>query len=225
MVIDIEKIFKNRKINEIKLKEYGFLKDEDSFSKTIPILNNQFNFLITINIDGDINYKVIDTFSMDEYILINFPTAQGVFVENIRNVCRDILIKISEKCFDMDSFNGEQTEKIFSFVKEKYGIEAEYLFEDSPNVAVFRKKENKKWFVVVMKIDWKKLNVSNEGDVEIINLKVPPEEVKKLIEREDIYPAYHMNKKHWVSVCLNRTVLDSEVFNLIVKSYECSGKR
>ena len=40
MVIDIEKIFKNRKINEIKLKEYGFLKGEDSFSKTIPILNN-----------------------------------------------------------------------------------------------------------------------------------------------------------------------------------------
>lgn len=225
MVIDIEKIFKNRKINEIKLKEYGFLKDEDSFSKTIPILNNQFNFLITINIDGDINYKVIDIFSMDEYILINFPTAQGVFVENIRNVCRDILIEISEKCFDMDSFNGEQTEKIFSFIKEKYGIEAEYLFEDSPNIAVFRKKENKKWFMVVMKIDWKKLNVSNEGDVEIINLKAPPEEVKKLIEREDIYPAYHMNKKHWVSVCLNRTVLDSEAFNLIVKSYECSGKR
>ena len=76
-----------------------------------------------------------------------------------------------------------------------------------------------------MKINWKKLNVLNEGDVEIINLKVPPEEVKGLVKREDIYPAYHMNKKHWISVCLNRTVLDSEVFNLIAKSYECSGKR
>lgn len=76
-----------------------------------------------------------------------------------------------------------------------------------------------------MKIDWKKLNTLNKGNVEIINLKVPPEEVKKLIEREDIYPAYHMNKKHWVSVCLNRTVLDSEIFSLIVKSYECSSKK
>lgn len=225
MVIDIEKIFKNKKINEIKLKEYGFLKGEDSFSKTIPILNNQFNFLITINIAGDINYKVVDTFSMDEYVLVKFPIAQGTFVENMRNVCRDILIEISKKCFDIDNFNGEQTEKIFSFIKEKYDIEAEYLFEDSPNIAVFRKKENKKWFVVIMKIDRKKLNTLNKGNVEIINSKVPPEEVKKLIEREDIYPAYHMNKKHWVSVCLNRTVLDSEIFSLIVKSYECSGKK
>ena len=143
MVIDIEKIFKNRKINEIKLKEYGFLKGKDSFSKTIPILNNQFNFFITINIDGDINYKVIDTLSMDEYVLVKFPTAQGIFVENMRNICRDILIEISERCFDMDSFNGEQTEKIFSFIKSKYDIEAEYLFEDSPNIAVFRKKKIK----------------------------------------------------------------------------------
>lgn len=158
--------------------EYRFLKVGRNFSKIIPILNNQFKFFITINIDGDINYKVIDTLSIDEYVLVKFPTAQGTFVENMRNICRDILIEISEK-----------------------------------------------YFVVLMKIEWKKLNISNKGNVEIINIKVPPEEVKKLIEREDIYPAYHMNKKHWVSVCLNRTVLDSEVFNLIVKSYECSGKR
>ena len=39
-----------------------------------------------------------------------------------------------------------------------------------------------------------------EAEVEIINLRLPPEERPELVDGENFFPAYHMNKKNWVSV-------------------------
>ena len=68
-------------------------------------------------------------------------------------------------------------------------------------------------------------DIDKEGKVDILNVKNTPEKINALIDHIHYFPAYHMNKKHWISVCLNRTVLDSEIFSLIVKSYECSSKK
>lgn len=42
---------------------------------------------------------------------------------------------------------------------------------------------------------------------------------------EAIVPAYHMNKRHWVSVILNGTVPDAEIERLIYESYDLTGKK
>ena len=41
-----------------------------------------------------------------------------------------------------------------------------------------------------------------EGDtiVDVINLKCSPDDAPALCMTDGIFPAYHMNKKHWVSV-------------------------
>lgn len=36
----------------------------------------------------------------------------------------------------------------------------------------------------------------------------------------DIKPAYHMNKKHWISVCFNRELPDSRILELVRDAYE-----
>ena len=41
---------------------------------------------------------------------------------------------------------------------------------------------------------------------------------------ESVVPAYHMNKRHWVSVILDGTVPDSEIERLIMESYDLTGK-
>lgn len=53
------------------------------------------------------------------------------------------------------------------------------------------------------------------------NLKCDPEEAKDLRDRyEGVKPGYHMNKKHWISVCFNMDVPDDEIKNLVKRSYE-----
>ncbi|WP_455089335.1 MmcQ/YjbR family DNA-binding protein [Peptoanaerobacter stomatis] len=37
--------------------------------------------------------------------------------------------------------------------------------------------------------------------------------------RKGIYPGYHMNHKHWISVVLNETLSDNEVMKLIENSF------
>ena len=58
-------------------------------------------------------------------------------------------------------------------------------------------------------------------DEKQINIKVKPEEVIRLQEEhKGIIPAYHMNKKHWISVVLNDCTNTSFIKNLIQESYQ-----
>jgi len=56
--------------------------------------------------------------------------------------------------------------------------------------------------------------------IEVINLHNSEEEIKKLIDCKKYFPAYHMNKKHWCTICLDGTVELKEIYKLIDISYE-----
>lgn len=66
---------------------------------------------------------------------------------------------------------------------------------------------------------WFALFTEHDGKA-IVNLKADPTDVRLLRETyEGITPAYHMNKKHWISVYLNSDVSDELLLQLIVESY------
>ena len=57
-------------------------------------------------------------------------------------------------------------------------------------------------------------------------LKCAPEYAIELRERyPEIAPAWHMNKKHWISVILNGTVPFELISALIDNSYELTNKK
>lgn len=53
-----------------------------------------------------------------------------------------------------------------------------------------------------------------------LNLKCDPEEALFLRDFwEAVVPAYHMNKRHWNSVILNKTIPDAEIERMIDNSW------
>ncbi|MEC3941414.1 MmcQ/YjbR family DNA-binding protein [Enterococcus mundtii] len=38
------------------------------------------------------------------------------------------------------------------------------------------------------------------------------------------YPAYHMNKNHWISVALNGAVAEKQLFYLLKESYDLTNE-
>lgn len=56
--------------------------------------------------------------------------------------------------------------------------------------------------------------------VDAINLKINPLEGDMLRARKGIFPAYHMNKKHWVTAILDGSISHEEIMKLIETSYE-----
>ena len=120
--------------------------------------------------------------------------------------------------------------QVIGRIQSLYGVSPEYLWSSSPDSAVFRHTENGKWFGVLMRVSAEKLPRLRETGtggtefVNILNLKCEPELAAALAAgKRGIFPAYHMNKTHWNSVCLNGSVSEEELDSLIELSFELTG--
>ena len=80
--------------------------------------------------------------------------------------------------------------------------EPDYPFEDDFETAVLRHGDNRKWFALIMKVSMRKFGFDSDRTVDIVNLKLPVEMFGSFSKEDGVYPAYHMNKLHWISVLL-----------------------
>lgn len=108
-------------------------------------------------------------------------------------------------------------QEIFQWVKRQYGTEPDYPWQDIN--AVLRHKKNKKWYGLLMRVDRGRLGLSDEGEVDVLNVKCDPELIGSLRTQPGFLPAYHMNKTQWISILLDGTVPEKEIRNLIDMSY------
>ena len=53
-----------------------------------------------------------------------------------------------------------------------------------------------------MQVSRRKFGFDSDETVEVVNLKLPVEMFGSFGKAEGVYPAYHMNKLHWISVLL-----------------------
>ena len=111
---------------------------------------------------------------------------------------------------------------IFKYAKQKYGAEPDYPWVKSPESAVLRHKDNAKWFALLMTVAKTSLGLNDPEIVNIINVKCDPVLIGSLIREKGCFPAYHMNKEHWITVLLDGSVSINELYNLIDLSYDLS---
>ena len=66
---------------------------------------------------------------------------------------------------------------------------------------------------------------SSAGDelISVMNVKVDPDDSPALCMQADIFPGYHMNKKHWISILLDRSVPLPLIEELLEKSFELTA--
>ncbi len=113
------------------------------------------------------------------------------------------------------------TRRTLEYIKDKYNTEPEYLWSASPTSAALRNTCTGKWFAVLMgDLSMSKLGLQSDDRVDVLNLKCDPMLSFTLVDNERIFPAYHMNKEHWISVRLDGCVPLEELKMLIDMSYE-----
>ena len=215
-------IFKSYQLNQEKARAYGFVKNGEVWTYSCQIL--QGDFIMTVSISANnVSFQVFDRETGDLYPQVHMQSMTGSFVGSVREACLEILYQIRKVCFDVQDFICPQTKRIMTQVQEKYGNQLEYLWEKSPDTAVLRHESNQKWYAVWMKISWGKLEKGREGQVEAVNLK--HDQVADLLSSKGIYPAFHMNKRYWISVALDDTLSDEEVLELIEISWNLTSKK
>ena len=93
-------------------------------------------------------------------------------------------------------------QEFFEYCLHTYGTLPDYPFEEDFETAVFRHTDTRKWFALVMQVSRRKLGLEHDEIVDVVNLKLPIEMFGSFGASEGVYPAYHMNKLHWISVIL-----------------------
>ena len=215
-------IFKSYQFNQEKAQAFGFVENRGVWTYSCTILQGDFVMTVSITTEN-VSFQVFDQETGDLYPQVHMESMRGSFVGSVREACLEILYQIRKGCFDVQDFICPQTKRIMAQVQEKYANQLEYLWEKSPDTAVLRHESNKKWYAVLMRIPWDKLEKGREGLVEAVNLK--HDQVVDLLSQKGIYPAFHMNKRYWISVAFDDTLSDEMVLELIEKSWSLTSKK
>ena len=219
----LENIFRYQVVNIEKLKEFGFVLQEDIYHYETQIVDNQFILTIHISSTGNIDTNMIELAAGEVYTLYQVESAKGSFVGRVRAEYCDILQDIAAHCFDKEIFKQVCTKQIIRYVQLKYGDELEYLWEKTPNCAIWRRKDNQKWYGLITTICKNKLGSSSTEQVDIINLRIDCNELEKIVDGIHYFRAYHMNKKHWVSICLDGSVSLEDIQTRIEQSFQIAS--
>lgn len=213
-----EAVFKYQKPNAEKMLSFGFESADGCYVYHTDLADGQMKLAVTVHADGRVFTEVTDEVG-ERYILHLVPEASGTFVGRVKDEYEAILDSISASCFDTEVFTFGQTKAVIGYVKEKYGDKLEFLWQRSPDNAVVRRKDNKKWYAAILTVSRRKLGFDCDERVEIIDLRVRPEEMEKTLDNTGYFPGYHMNKKHWITICLDGTVDTEEICDRIDESY------
>lgn len=93
-------------------------------------------------------------------------------------------------------------QQFLSYCLNTYGTSPDYPFDEDFETAVLRHGENRKWYEIVMKVSRRKFGFDSDEVIDGVNLKLPTEMFGSFGTADGAYPAYHMNKLHWISVLL-----------------------
>ena len=116
-------------------------------------------------------------------------------------------------------------QQLLDYCLNTYGTSPDYPFDEDFETAVLRHTGNRKWYAIVMKVSRRKFGFDNDEVIDVVNLKLPTEMFGSFGATDGVYPAYHMNKLHWISVLLPDAPDDVVQFLVNVSFEATKGKK
>ncbi len=196
-----------------KLQAFGFTEADGNLLLKKEIAGGQFYTEITLS-DKTLTADVFETATNEKYVLFNVVSAQGAFVGQIRSEVQDVIEEIRKECF----ISHDLKEKYVDFLHSYFNAPGDNPWAGEPydSSTVYRCPNNK-WFALVMQIKFKNLGFESDEPVWAVNLKA--ENVDSITDKKSIFPAYHMNKKYWITVLLTAVTDFEKLCELTKKSY------
>lgn len=213
-----QNIFKHATIVLAKLSAYGFIKSDQGWVCEKTFLNGDFKALITIDAQNNLRGEVYEVATNDIFLPLRVESIGG-FADDVRKAYIKILEEIRDKCCLVEFFTYAQANRLTSHILEKYGDKPCFPWDTFSGYGVFKNPKNKKWYALIMNMNYSKLDKNKSGEVEVVNIKLSKEKIPDLHKQNGFYPAYHMNKKNWITIVLNDTVDDSILSDLLEESH------
>lgn len=198
-----------------KLLKYGFCREGDAHVLIKDL--SESGLYARIAIDGThIDVRVIDRAFDDDFLPFSVKNGSSPVKSEVERLIEDVVAA----CFA----SIDVTENLVAYLEETYGTKHEEPWEDSPGYYTFKAPNSQKWYAIIMHLSGKRIGLQTENAVDIINVKVAPDKIPALIDNKHCFCAYHMNKKNWITVLLDKDTdvpalkaLIDESFRLVEK--------
>ena len=210
-IIDVEKY----NFSKEKLLQYGFREEAEKLRYRKEILDSSFLIEIVF-VNSQLLIEVYDLEYDEVYSLFSVDSAVGETVQNIREHVEKLLSSI----LGLADESGKISSEIIDYCNNKYGENHANPFKKHSDILAFINEKNK-WYALFLEVEYNKLNKNTNitTKVKILNLKYPTDNISDIIDNQNIFPAYHMNKKHWISVVLDKNIKLETIKELIDISY------
>ena len=114
---------------------------------------------------------------------------------------------------------------VLRYIADTYSIIGDHPFEKYPDVTVFRHPYGSKWFAIIMPVSRRKLGIGSDDTIYIMNTKTSIDVITSFINEAGFFPAYHLNKSHWISITLDGSVSPDKVQWFIDVSFNLTKKK
>ncbi len=108
-------------------------------------------------------------------------------------------------------------EEVLEYALRQFDVRPDSPFDEDFDTMVLRHPASGKWFGLIMNVAEDRLSLESGrrgGFADVLNVKCDPEVGASLVNGRSIIPAYHMNKRHWLSVILDRAEREDVEFLL-----------
>ena len=210
-IIDVEEY----NFSKEKLLQYGFKEEAEKLIYRKKILDSSFLIEIVF-VNSQLLIEVYDIEFDEIYSLFSVDSAVGETVQNIREHVEKLLSSI----LGLADESGKISSEIIDYCNNKYGENHVNPFKKHPDILAFVNEKNK-WYALLLDVEYNKLNKNTDitTKVKILNVKYPVDKILEIIDNKNIFPAYHMNKKHWISIVLDKNIKMETIKELIDISY------
>ena len=198
-----------------QLLQFGFREEAEKLIYRKEILDSSFSIEIVF-VNNQLMIEVYDLEFDEIYSLFSVDSAVGETVQNIREHVENLLSSI----LGLADESGKISSEIIDYCNDKYGENNVNPFKKHPDILAFVNEKNK-WYALLSDVEYNKLNKNTDitTKVKILNVKYPTDKILEIIDNKNIYPAYHMNKKHWISLVLDKNIKLETIKELIDISY------
>lgn len=194
--------------------------EESPYAYPVMLMKGEFSLKVTLIDDETFGTIVTDTETGEEYTLHKASDAQGEFVVQLREQYRSALRDAAAACGISPPKTGPLPADIVPLIRREFGDEPDRVFADHPEYAVWRVPESGKWYAISLGTTLDKLGIPSKDPAELLNVKVPPDLIEELIDNVHIFRAWHMNKKHWISILIDGTFPQKRIIELVGNSLE-----
>ena len=118
-------------------------------------------------------------------------------------------------------FKSSQAQELIAYVANQYGRDLEFLWERFSDNAIWRRGDNGKWFGALLTVKRNKIIPGDDDSlVEILDVRCAPDVIDFVVDKKKIFPGWHMNKRHWITIVLDGRMDMPQIYSLLDNSYE-----